>query len=513
MRLALFDFAWSFRYFFSEVFGGNSRSFVPREALHPGLNSPVSPGHSSAPATIEQNMNTRYVVTISLIAAMGGLLFGYDWVVIGGAKPFFEPYFDLTTEAARGWANSCALLGCLVGAVFTGGLSDRLGRKKLLIFSAALFVISSVLTGWSGSFWQFVIWRISGGVAIGMASALSPMYIAEISPAHMRGRLVAMNQLTIVIGVLAAQVVNWQIAQPTPDGATAEFIRMSWNGQFAWRWMFTAVAVPALLFFLGSMKIPESPRWLVKNGRSDAAQRILSTVGGTTYADQEIASIQQSIATEEIQQVHYKELLEPGLLKILLTGVMLAVLQQWSGINVIFNYAEEIFTQAGYGVSSILFNIVITGIVNLVFTLVAIQTVDRFGRRALMLAGCAGIALFHTLIGISYFLHWSGPVVVVFVLATIACYAFSLAPITWVLIAEIFPNRIRGAAVSVAVSALWIACFILTYTFPWLNHMLGPSGTFWLYAVICALGFVFVALRVRETRGKTLEAIEMEQIG
>lgn len=458
-------------------------------------------------------MNLKYIWSISLAAAMGGLLFGYDWVVIGGAKPFFEPFFELTTEQVRGWANSCALLGCLVGAVFTGGLSDLAGRKRLLISAAGIFIVSSILTGWAGSFTQFVFWRITGGVAIGMASALSPMYIAEVSPASMRGRLVAMNQFTIVIGVLAAQLVNWQIAETTPNGASAEFIRASWNGQVGWRWMFTAVAAPALAFLVGSMLIPESPRWLVKNGKAPAARSILARIGGEVYADGEIATIRQSLAAEEIRKVHFGELLEPRLLKILLTGIFLAVLQQWSGINVIFNYAEEIFREAGYGVSSILFNIVITGIVNLVFTIIAIQTVDRFGRRALMLTGCAGIALFHTLIGLSYLLHWSGPVVVVFVLATIACYAFSLAPVTWVLIAEIFPNRIRGAAVAVAVSALWIACFILTYTFPLLNGMLGASGTFWLYAGICVAGFVFILLRVPETRGKSLEVIEKESAG
>jgi len=457
-------------------------------------------------------MNMRYVWLISLAAAMGGLLFGYDWVVIGGAKPFFEPFFHLQSEALRGWANSCALLGCLVGAVFTGGLSDRFGRKRLLLVAALLFAVSSVLTGWAGSFWSFVVWRILGGVAIGMASALSPMYIAEIAPAHVRGRLVALNQFTIVIGILAAQVINWLIAEPIPDMATADMIRASWNGQEGWRWMFTAVSIPATVFFAGSLAIPESPRWLVKNGGSEEARRILARIGGESYAEAEVGSIQRTLAADEIRQVHFRDLLVPGIRKILAMGIVLAVLQQWSGINVIFNYAEEIFREAGYGVSSILFNIVITGVVNLLFAFVAIGTVDRFGRRWLMLIGCAGIAVFHTLIGAAYFFHWTGPVVVTLVLATIACYAFSLAPVTWVLIAEVFPNRIRGAAVSVAVSALWIACFVLTYTFPLLNSLLGASGTFWLYAVICGAGFVYIAARVPETKGKSLEEIEQELI-
>jgi sugar porter (SP) family MFS transporter len=457
--------------------------------------------------------NLRYVWLVSLVAAMGGLLFGYDWVVIGGAKPFFEPFFRLASDQARGWANSCALLGCLAGAFFVGMLSDGFGRRRLLIFSALLFALSSVLTGWAPNFAWFVVWRMLGGVAIGMASGLSPMYIAEVAPAHLRGRLVALNQLTIVLGVLGAQVVNWLIARPVPDHATADFIRESWNGQYGWRWMFTAVTAPSLFFFVGSLLIPESPRWLVKNGRASLARAILARVGGPAYASAAVREIQDTLASEEIQHVRFGDLLEPKMLKVLRIGVLLAVLQQWSGINVIFNYAEEIFRQAGYGVSSILFNIVITGVVMLLFTLIAIQTVDRFGRRALMLIGCAGIGVFHTLIGLCYFLHLQGLVVVVPVLATIACYSFSLAPVTWVLIAEIFPNRIRGAAVAVAVSALWIACFILTYTFPWLNGALGPAKTFWLYAAICAAGFVFIYRRVPETKGQTLEAIERALLG
>jgi MFS family permease len=207
--------------------------------------------------------NMAYVWLISLVAAMGGLLFGYDWVVIGGAKPFFEKYFQLNSEELSGWANSCALVGCLVGSLVTGGLSDKLGRKKLLVVSAFLFAVSSVLTGWATTFAWFVVWRIVGGVAIGMASNLSPMYIAEVAPAHMRGRLVAINQLTIVIGIVAAQVANWLIAQPVADGATAEMIRQSWNGQYGWRWMFTAVTAPSLLFFVSALFVPERPRWLV----------------------------------------------------------------------------------------------------------------------------------------------------------------------------------------------------------------------------------------------------------
>jgi SP family xylose:H+ symportor-like MFS transporter len=473
--------------------------------------------------------NARYVWTISAVAALGGLLFGWDWVVIGGAKPFFEPHFNLamiagqwsqhslarllglTTEATlSGWANSCALLGCLVGSLAAGMLSDKFGRKKLLVFSGFLFAVSSLATGWAGSFNQFVTWRILGGVAIGMASNLSPLYIAEVAPAELRGRLVTLNQLTIVFGILAAQLLNMALAQKVPDNATPELIAQSWNGQYAWRWMFTLVAAPSLFFFFAALFVPESPRWLLKNGQEEQARRVLSKIGTETYAEGEVRNIKATIAAEEVARVRFRDLLSPRMLAILLMGCGLAVLQQWSGINVLFNYAENIFKSAGFGVNTILLFIVITGVVNMAFTFVALATVDRWGRRSLMLFGCAGIAVSHLLIGLAYMLQLKGVVVLVFSLAAIGCYSMSLAPVTWVLISEIFPNRIRGTAISVAVSALWIACFVLTYTFPILERNIGTGNTFWIYAGICAVGFVFIHLRVPETRGKSLEQIESE---
>ncbi len=465
------------------------------------------------PTVDKEVYNMRFIWTICVVAAMGGLLFGYDWVVIGGAKPFFEKYFQLENETLIGWANSCALLGCLLGSMFSGALSDLFGRKRLLLASALLFAVSSVLTGWAMSFSAFVLWRIAGGMAIGMASNLSPMYIAEVSPAAMRGRLVAINQLTIVIGILAAQIVNMMIAEKVPDGAGAELIRQSWNGQYGWRWMFAAVAVPSVLFFLGSLWIPESPRWLVKNGNDEKALQVLSRIGGRDYGRRALQDIRATIAGEEVGHVRLGTLLEPKIKKILLIGIGLAALQQWSGINVIFNYAEEIYREAGYGVNDILFNIVITGLVNLVFTFVAIGSVDRFGRRALMLLGFFGICFSHLLIGAAYALQLKGMAVLVLTLCTIGCYSMSLAPVTWVLISEIFPNRIRGSAVSVAVSALWIACFLLTFLFPILNKGIGPAGTFWIFAAICLAGFFFVRRWIPETKGKTLECIERDLIG
>jgi MFS transporter, SP family, xylose:H+ symportor len=439
---------------------------------------------------------------------LGGLLFGYDWVVIGGAKLFYESYFQLNSAAQVGWANSCALIGCLVGSIISGWTSDRFGRKKLLLLSAVLFALSSVLTGWANGLTTFVVFRMIGGIAIGIASNVSPMYIAEVSPAAWRGRLVTLNQLTIVVGILGAQIVNWLIADKVSEGATAALIRMSWNGQRGWRWMFTAVAFPAVVFFLGTLFIPESPRWLAKSGFIDQARRILARIGGQPYGNEALTEIQNALGIEQQANLPWHELVSPSVLKILIMGVVLAALQQWSGINIIFNYAEEIYRSAGYGVSGTLFNIVITGTINLVFTIGALVLVDRFGRRALMLFGCAGIALSHAVLGVTYRGGTKGLPVLLITLCTIACYALSLAPVTWVLISEIFPNRIRGLGVSISVSALWLASFLLTFTFPILNHWLRMAGTFWIYGAICMAGFFFVLARVPETKGKTLEEIE-----
>jgi SP family arabinose:H+ symporter-like MFS transporter len=457
--------------------------------------------------------NMRFIWGTTLVSAMGGLLFGYDWVVIGGAKPFYEKFFNLTTPAQVGWAMSSALVGCLLGALVSGGLSDRFGRKKLLILAGFLFTISAVWTGLAPDFTVFVVFRLVGGVGIGLASNLSPMYIAELSPAAMRGKFVSLNQLTIVIGILAAQLTNWLIAEPVPAGAAPADILASWNGQAGWRWMFGAEAVPALLFFLLMFLVPESPRWLVKNGRAAEAETVLGRVGGAHFARQALGEIRETLAAGEIGKVHFRSLLGPGMAKVLVVGVVLAVYQQWCGINVIFYYAEEIFTAAGYGVSDVLFNIVITGTVNLIFTLIAIRLVDRLGRKPLMVAGSAGLAVVFGLIGASYALHSRGVHLLALVVIALALYAMSLAPVTWVLLSEIFPNRIRGAAMSVSVFSLWSACFVLTYSFPLLNKGLGPAGTFWIYAAISVFGLIFIKSRVRETKGKTLEQIEQELVG
>ncbi|MCY1719984.1 sugar porter family MFS transporter [Prolixibacteraceae bacterium Z1-6] len=457
-----------------------------------------------------QKLNTKYIFTISMVSAMGGLLFGYDWVVIGGAKPFYEQFFNISQSPfLQGWAMSSALLGCLIGALTSGAFSDRLGRKKLLIFSAFLFTLSAIGTGAANNFTPFIIYRILGGVGIGLASNLSPMYIAEVSPAAMRGKFVSLNQLTIVIGILGAQIANWQIAQPVSESATAAEILASWNGQMAWRWMFWAETLPAGAFFLLMFIVPESPRWLAKNGNENKVLSILAKIGGEEYAQKEYKSIHENLV-HDAGRVNLKFLNSPGMRKILLIGIVIAAFQQWCGINVIFNYAQEVFAAAGYGVSDTLFNIVVTGSVNLVFTFVAIYTVDKLGRRMLMIIGAAGLAGIYALMGAGYYFHVTGWPLLLLVVLGIACYAMSLAPVTWVVLSEIFPNRIRGAAMSFATASLWIASFFLTYTFPLLNSAFGASGTFWLYGLICAAGLLFIFKKLPETKGKSLEEIEEE---
>ncbi|MDR0286790.1 MAG: sugar porter family MFS transporter [Clostridiales bacterium] len=456
----------------------------------------------------DKKYNFTFLLRISLISAMGGLLFGYDYVVIGGAKPFYERFFEIASSAnLQAWAMSSALIGCVAGAVLSGIVSDKYGRKKALLGSAFLFIIASLGTGLSGSFDVFVCFRLLGGIGIGLASAISPMYIAEITPSEMRGRFVSLNQMTIVIGILLAQIVNLLIADKVPDGASDQLIAASWNGQMGWRWMFWACGVPAVLFFLLAFFIPESPRWLLKVGKPKAAFPVLEKVGGSEYAQQEVDNIKASLS-DVSEKVDFKALFNPVFIPILIIGVVLAVFQQWCGINTVFNYAEEIFSAAGYGVSDTLFNIVITGSVNLLFTFVAMFTVDKWGRKKLMVFGSIGLALDYILLGSAFFFHLKGVAVLALVVTAIAIYAMSLAPIVWVILSEIFPNRIRGAAMALATFALWVACFVLTYTFPLLNKSMGAAGTFWVYSGICLLGFIFIVIKLPETKGKSLEEIE-----
>ena len=460
--------------------------------------------------TSTTDLNSRFVYFVCLVSAMGGLLFGYDWVVIGGAKPFYELYFNIAdSPSSQGLAMSIALVGCMIGACTCGWLADKIGRKNLLIVSAIVFLLSSLLTGAFSSFGLFLVARFFGGVGIGIASGMSTMYIAEIATTNIRGKLVSLNQMTIVLGILAAQIVNWLIAEPIPAGSIASDIATSWNGQMAWRWMFWAAAVPSLAFLLMAFFIPESPRWQAMNGQVVAATDTLTRIGGVDYAHTEMRAI--SIANSAIkEQAGLATLFSRPFGKVLVLGLFIAVFQQWCGSNVIFNYAQEIFPSAGYSVGDVLFNIVITGVANVVFTIIAINIGDKLGRRKLMLIGALGLCIIYAILGLCYYLHVTGFFMIVLVVAAIGCYAMTLGPCTWVLIAELFPNRVRAIAVATCTFALWVGSSTLTYTFPFLNASLGSYGTFWIYSLVCLVGFVFFMAMKQETKGKTLEKMEEE---
>lgn len=462
---------------------------------------------------IQPQYNQKILWLICLVAAMGGFLFGYDWVVVGGAKPFYEPYFNLTTPNEKGWGTSSALIGCIVGALLCYAFSDQYGRKRLLILSGFLFTLSAIGTAMASDFMWYNVYRIIGGFGIGIALNLSPMYIAEMSPPEMRGKFVSVNQLMIMIGILAAQVANWQISlldTAMPANATEEVIRQSWNGQMGWRWMFGLETIPALIFFILMIFMPESVRWLVKNGQDAKAEKILHRIGGSSYAAAEVASIKSTLSGDEISTVNFSTLLEPGLFKILMLGFFLAILQQWCGMNVVFYYAADIFLAAGYDMKQMMLQIVVIGSVMVVSVIFTILYVDKSGRKTLMLLGTGCLAVIYIVEGYFFQTGVQGIPIVILTLASVAVYSFTLAPVVWVILSEIFPNRIRGAAMSLAAVALWIGNFSLTFTFPSIKENLGWSLNFWLYALICIVGFLIIYFRLPETKGKSLEQIEKE---
>ena len=439
--------------------------------------------------------NKGFLYFICAVSAMGGLLFGYDWVVIGGAKPFYELYFGIgDSPLLQGVAMTTALVGCLIGAMVAGAAADKYGRKPLLMFAAVLFTVSAIATGLFSDFTLFNIARFVGGVGIGVASALSPMYIAEVSPAEIRGRMVSLNQMTIVLGILSAQIVNMLLARDTSLADS-----QAWNVEWGWRWMFWAETLPAALFLVMSFFIPESPVFL-------NAQSIMHNAQCTMHNAQ--CTMQQGAGRE----AGLKELAQGKYRKVLLLGLVIAVFQQWCGTNVIFNYAQEIFVGAGFDVDGMFINIVITGIANVVFTFVALYTIEKWGRRTLMLIGAGGLGLIYLILGTCYFMQMTGVMMVALVVAAISVYAMTLGPVTWTLLAEIFPHRVRGIAMATCTFALWVGCCTLTFSFPSMNAALGSSGTFWIYSGICICAFVFLLRNCPETKGKSLEELEKELI-
>ncbi len=441
-------------------------------------------------------VNFRYLLTISLVTALGGLLFGFDISVISGTIPFLQDFFELN-EALKGWVVSSALIGCIIGASFSGRLGDRFGRKKVLLVISILFGISAIGSGISNTITTFILYRILGGIAVGGASVLAPMYIAEVSPAHLRGRMVSLNQLTIVIGISMAYFSNYFLLA---------------TGEDAWRWMFAAEAVPALFFFFALFIVPESPRWLIARNDDSKAQEVLTRVAGAEFAAFEMKEIKASL-TGSNKRGTLKQLFKKKYSLILFLGIFLAVFQQWSGINVIFFYAPDIFAKANLGVDAALFQTTLIGVMNIVFTILAMRVIDKIGRKKLMLIASAGMAVSYIIIGYLFMVgKTDGWLLLSLILVTIAFFAFGLGPTVWVVLSEIFPNKIRGAAMSVATFSLWIASYILTLTFPIFVEWFNTSNTFWIYAAICVVGFWGIFKLLPETKGISLEKLEKQLV-
>lgn len=435
--------------------------------------------------------NNAYITRISFISALGGYLFGFDFAVISGALPFLRDHFELTA-VMEGFLTGALALGCMIGCLAAGWIADRWGRKPGLIIAALIFTASSLGMAYSSFLAEFISMRFAAGIGVGMASMLSPMYIAEVSPPAVRGRNVAINQLTIVIGILVTNVVNYNL---------------SGFGTAPWRWMFGLGAIPSSLFLIGVLWLPESPRWLLKAGEVNRAKAILNKIGSASFVGQTIRDTEKSL--QGGQRYSYGAVFQKAVRPAVVVGVVLAVFQQLCGINIVFNYTSTIFALAGASLNKQLLETISIGVVNLLFTLVAMWQVDKLGRRPLMLMGSLGLSVLYILLAGALQLHLPPVFISLFVLSAIGLYACTLAPVTWVIISEIFPNKIRGVASSFAILCLWAAYFILVFTFPILSQWLGVYGPFYFYAVICLGGFFFVRAKVKETKGKTLEQLEI----
>jgi MFS transporter, SP family, arabinose:H+ symporter len=440
--------------------------------------------------------NLGFVTLVSIVAAIGGLLFGYDTAVISGAIGFMQQKFNLDS-VMTGWAVSCLMIGAIIGAGFAGALSDRFGRKRMLILAAILFSVGSIGSAIPTTISQFVVARVVGGIGIGVSSTLVPLYIAEIAPARYRGRLVSLNQLAIVIGISAIYFVNRTVANAGGP---------EWDISTGWRWMFGLGIAPGLVFMLLLLLVPESPRWLEKQGRGDTAIRILERINGPQRAQLELADIRESLKNETGS---IGQLFQGGFRIALLVGVVLAILQQVTGINAIMYYAPEIFKKTGAGTDASLTQTIIVGAVNFIFTLVSLWLIDRVGRKVLLLIGSALMAI--SLLVVGYAFHTgntAGPLVLVFVLLFVAAFAVSFGPIVWLIIAEIFPTRVRGRATAIASVALWAADYVVSQTFPVLLSGVGSAITFWMFAIMSIIAFLFTLSVVPETKGRSLEDIE-----
>lgn len=459
----------------------------------------------------------RKTYGISFIAVIGGFLFGYDTAVISGAieslNKFFIVPMSLSEQAANsllGFIVSCALIGCVIGSALGGFFSQKFGRKRSLLMASVLFLISSIGSarpeigiapiGTTGAsvMTAFIIFRILGGIGIGIASMLSPMYIAEISPASLRGRLVSWNQLAITMGIFIVYIVNYLISRNGNE---------VWNSAVGWRWMFASMAFPALMFFILLWFVPESPRWLVLKGKDKKAFDILTSLNGLALAKKEFDDIKSSLNQQS------GKLLSFGIM-ILIIGILLSTFQQLVGIQVMMYYAPEIIKNMGSSANSAMFQTILVGAINVVFTVIAIYTVDKIGRKPLLLIGSSCMMVFMFILGITFLTNNMGIISMISVLGFVAAFAFSWGPVTWVLLSEMFPNTIRSKAMSIAVAVQWIMNYTVSSTFPlldrstWLVQKFNHSISFWLFGLMAFLSFLFVRYLVPETKGKTLEQME-----
>jgi MFS transporter, SP family, xylose:H+ symportor len=461
--------------------------------------------------------NNYYIIGITLVATLGGLLFGYDTAVISGTIGSLEKFFitplgltETATNSQLGFVVSSALIGCIIGGLAGGIISLKIGRKNGLILAAVLFLISAlgsampeiffqkVGTGDSSYLYNFVVYRIIGGIGVGLASMLSPMYIAEIAPADIRGKLVSFNQLAIVFGMLVVYFVNYYIASNGDD---------TWLNSIGWRWMFASETIPAVLFLIFLFFVPKTPRYLAMQGDEEGALKILSKLSGIERAKTQLIEIRNSFSH------HSGKLFSYGILVILI-GILLSAFQQFVGINVVLYYAPEIFKSMGAGTDSALLQTIIVGIINMSFTVLAILTVDKFGRKPLQIIGAVGMAIFMFALGFAFFFQKLGIGALIFMLGYVACFAMSWGPVTWVLLAEIFPNKIRGRAMAFAVAAQWISNYLVSWTFPmmdkstFLTNLTHHGFAYWVYGVMGIVAALFMWKLVPETKGKTLEEME-----
>ncbi len=433
-----------------------------------------------------------YAYLISIVAALSGLLFGFDTAVINGALPFLRDEFRLTDWEVELVAG-VLLWGCAVGSAMAGIISDRFGRRKTLVFAAIVFGVAAIGSAIPRGLTELALARFAGGLAVGVASVLAPMYIAEVSPAHVRGRLVSINQFAIVIGVLCAYIINWKLAALGPGN---------------WRWMFGVAAAPSLAFFIGLLFIPESPRWLVHRGFDTLARTVLTRVTNAAEADLELRAIR--ISLEEESAFSYRELLKPGIRRAMILGCVLMVLTQVTGINTIIYYGSLLLRDhAGQSATSAIGANVLIGTTNFFTTILAMFTIDRLGRKALLMIGSAGMCAALTGLGFAFGMTPQPyTLIVAMILCYVGCFSLSLGCGGWVYLSELYPTAVRARAMSVGTLCVWLACLVVTMTFLTLTRALGTTIVFWMYASLCAVTFFFVWLAMPETKGRTLEEIQ-----